>query len=158
MFEEVKTGSLFESEAEALVNPVNTEGVMGAGLAREFRNRYPDMYREYQRICARGMLDVGTMHFWLTGSKEPQFIVNFPTKRSWRQPSQLEWIERGLDELKRHLLLRSITSVAIPALGCGHGGLAWAPVRRQIHHRFASTDKIQVWAYAPQTARRPVRT
>lgn len=155
MLKVVESGSLFDSDAEALVNPVNTEGIMGAGLAKEFRRRWPVMYQEYAQICRRGMLDVGMMHFWLTGSLIPRFVVNFPTKRQWREPSCLEWVDMGLVELATQMEIRNIQSIAMPALGCGLGGLPWEDVERLVRRRFAANWFVRVHLYAPQP--QPVR-
>lgn len=150
MVVEVPNEDLFQASVDALVNPVNTHGVMGAGLAREFRLRHPAMFQEYRRICDRGMLDVGQMHFWLTGQLQPRFIVNFPTKRDWREPSRLPWVRAGLEELARQVVLRQIPSIAVPALGCGLGGLDWATVRREVWTMFRPlATEVHLYPPAP---------
>jgi O-acetyl-ADP-ribose deacetylase (regulator of RNase III) len=150
VIDEIKSGDLFKAQTEALVNPVNTEGVMGAGLAREFRRRYPVMYQEYAQICKRRMLYIGAVHFWPTGENQPRFIVNLPTKRTWREASQPEWIDAGLVELRTQLEIRDIWSVAIPALGCGLGGLQWDRVRSLVYRTFGATNLIRVCLYPPR--------
>jgi O-acetyl-ADP-ribose deacetylase (regulator of RNase III) len=147
---EVTTGDLFTSAAEALINPVNTEGAMGAGLALQFRAAYPAMFQEYLEVCSRRMLEVGTLHWWHTGNTEPRFIVNFPTKKLWREPSRLEWIDAGLQTLRAQVEARSVESVALPALGCGLGGLPWDKVRAKIHLRLRSLVGVDVYVYPPR--------
>ena len=118
--------SIFDSPAQTLVNTVNTVGVMGKGIAKEFKSTYPDMYREYRRLCDDGGLRIGTLHLW-RGS-EP-WVLNFPTKTTWRQPSKMEYIERGLDNFRRNHEKMGITSISFPPLGCGNGNLDWDEVR-----------------------------
>lgn len=116
--------SIFEAPSKILVNPVNTVGVMGKGLALEFRERYPAMFRFYKAACSGGGFKVGSLLSWGNGKVN---IVNFATKEHWRQPSSLEIIEAGLIEFcrlsnARHLPLGA---VSFPQLGCGEGGLNW---------------------------------
>jgi O-acetyl-ADP-ribose deacetylase (regulator of RNase III) len=150
MIVEVTTGDLFTSAAEALINPVNTEGAMGAGLALTFRSRYPAMYQEYLEVCKRHMLEVGTLHWWPTGATEPRFVVNFPTKKLWKEPSRLEWIDAGLQTLRTQVEARNVESVAIPALGCGLGGLKWDAVRRKIRERLRPLAGVDIFIYPPR--------
>lgn len=150
MIIEVDSGDLFDASAEALINPVNTEGAMGAGLALTFRARYPAMFREYAEVCQRRMLEVGTLHWWHTGEPQPRFVVNFPTKKRWREPSQLIWIDAGLQTLRAQVEARSIESLAMPALGCGLGGLPWDKVRAKIHQRLRSLVDVDVFLYPPR--------
>lgn len=146
---QVRTGDLFTSAAEVLVNPVNTEGTMGAGLALKFRERYPAMHQEYIEVCKRRMLEVGMLHWWPTGSANPRFIVNFPTKKLWKEPSQLQWIDAGLQTLCAQMEARSIESLAIPALGCGLGGLPWKKVRAKMYERLRPLVGVEVYLYPP---------
>jgi O-acetyl-ADP-ribose deacetylase (regulator of RNase III) len=115
---------LFASTAQTLVNPVNTVGVMGAGLARAFRDRYPEMFREYQDLCRAGRLSIGALHLWRGSDR---WVLNLPTKTSWRLPSTLADVEAGLSRFRRDYQALRITSVAFPALGCG--SLSWEAVR-----------------------------
>ena len=117
---------IFASPAMTLVNPVNCVGVMGAGLALEFRKRYPDMYGHYRDICADNLLEPGKL--WLWRRRWP-WVLNFPTKTHWRKPSRKDFIVLGLEELIAQYQGRGITSIAFPRLGCGHGGLDWEVVR-----------------------------
>jgi O-acetyl-ADP-ribose deacetylase (regulator of RNase III) len=117
---------LFASPAQTLVNPVNTVGVMGAGLARVFRDRYPEMFREYRGLCRAGRLPVGALHLWRGPDR---WVLNLPTKTDWRLPSTLPHIEAGLRRFRRDYEALGVRSVAFPALGCGCGSLSWAAVR-----------------------------
>src|SRR5215510_4907138 len=98
---ELVTGSIFESGCEALVNAVNCKGVMGAGLALEFKNRFPRMMTEYKRACEKGILRPGQVHAVKVSEENPKWVVNFATKDDWKNPSKLEWIEFGLSDLRR---------------------------------------------------------
>lgn len=118
--------SLLESRAQTLVNAVNTVGVMGKGLAHEFKLRNPTMFERYREICKQGLLDIGKLWLW-KGSR--QWVLNFPTKRSWKQPSKLEYIEAGLKKFVQEYEERGIREIAFPRLGCGNGGLDWEDVR-----------------------------
>ena len=127
------SGNILESEAEALVNTVNCVGVMGRGLALQFKNAFPENFDEYKHACDRGEVVLGKM--FITEPKPPNvpnFIVNFPTKRHWKNKSRIDDIELGLVDLREEIDLRCIASIAIPPLGCGLGGLHWPVVRRLI--------------------------
>lgn len=127
MIKEVQ-GNLLAADVDALVNTVNTVGVMGKGIALQFKKAYPDMFRAYQAAAKAGDLRIGHMHVWETGLLSgPRFIVNFPTKKHWRQPSRLEEVADGLQDLKRVVRELGITSIALPPLGCGNGGLNLNP-------------------------------
>ncbi|MBW1678254.1 MAG: macro domain-containing protein [Deltaproteobacteria bacterium] len=114
--------SLFKSPAQTLVNTVNTVGVMGKGIAAEFKKRYPQMYEEYRKLCHTGKLKIGTLHVYRTPNK---IIINFPTKKHWRARSQVEYIEKGLKKFVKRYMDFGIFSVSFPQLGCGHGELDW---------------------------------
>ncbi len=120
---------LFTIEAEAHVNTVNCVGVMGKGVAAECRKRYPELYRAYQGVCSRGELQPGDTWTWTSGST---MIFNVATKDHWRNPSQYIWVAKGLISLKKEILRTGVQSVAIPALGCGNGGLDWQKVRKMV--------------------------
>lgn len=118
--------SLFDSPAQTLVNTVNTVGVMGKGIAKSFKERYPKMFSEYKSLCDRHVLAPGKLHLW----KDPStWILNFPTKTTWRMPSKIEYVEAGLDTFVRNYEAMGIVSVAFPPLGCGNGNLDWNDVR-----------------------------
>ena len=141
----IRRGSLFESPCQTLVNPVNTVGVMGAGLAARFKTRYPEMFLDYQAACRSGALVVGTLHlFRLSG----HWVLNFPTKRHFREPARIEVIQTGLTVFKQHYQAWGITSAALPALGCGLGGLSWDLVR-PLMVQAQATIEIPVEIYEP---------
>lgn len=118
--------SALDSNAQTAVNTVNCVGVMGKGIAAEYKARFPDMFKAYKAICDRGELRPGRLWLWKGPS---QWILNFPTKVHWRQPSRLEWVEAGLDKFASEYESRGITEISFPRLGCGHGNLNWADVK-----------------------------
>ena len=120
-------GSLFESPAICLVNAVNCGGVMGAGIALEFKKRYPKMFSEYRKLCERKIIKTGEMNYYKEDGETK--IVNFPTKDHYVFPSKIEWIEQGLIHFLETYEEQGITSVAFPKLGCGKGGLNWEDVK-----------------------------
>lgn len=141
---------LLASRAEVLVNTVNTVGVMGAGIAKQFRDRYPAMFEEYRKRCASGQVQVGRMDTHIVRDHAGiRLVMNFPTKQHWKNPSELEWVEMGLRDLTSMVRLMHIKSVAIPPLGCGLGGLHWEDVRPLIEHAFATLPDVQVELYEP---------
>lgn len=140
-----KHGNIFESTCECLVNPVNTVGVMGKGLAKQFADRYPEMLATYKSDYRAGLLRVGQISWFFHDDNRPT-IANFPTKRDWRNPSRLEWIDEGLQTLSRALARMDIPSVAIPPLGCGLGGLTYSDVYSLIEKHFLDS-RILVEVY-----------
>lgn len=143
-------GNLLDSQDEALVNPVNTVGVMGKGLALAFRHRFDLNHRLYVAACQAGELQVGKMFVTETGQAfGPRWVVNFPTKQQWRQPSQMRWVTEGLMDLRRFIAQHQVRSIAIPALGAGLGGLAWPDVRAAIESALAELDDVRVAVYEP---------
>src|SRR5690349_14003605 len=128
-----KSGDLFLDKSEALVNTVNCVGVMGKGVALEFKHRWPENYKAYKKACDAKVLRPGNMLIFeltnLFGKNETKFIVNFPTKDHWRAKSKLEYISEGLDALVSDIKKYRIKSIALPPLGCGNGGLDWDTVR-----------------------------
>src|SRR5713226_9507439 len=130
---EVTHGDLLTADAEALVNTVNCVGIMGRGIALQFKNAFPANFKAYAAACRRGEVQPGRMFVFETGTfTNPQYIINFPTKRHWRGKSRLEDIEAGLKGLAGEIRDREIRSIAIPPLGSGLGGLNWAEVRERI--------------------------
>lgn len=117
-------GDIIQADADAIVNPVNTVGVAGAGLALQFRRAYPENFWAYKQACRDG-LHVGSLHVYETGRGVPRFVVNFPTKRDWRELSKLSDIKAGLERLVEIIPEYGMKSVALPPLGCGLGGLDW---------------------------------
>lgn len=118
--------SILTSSAQTVVNTVNTVGVMGKGIAAEFKKRHPEMFVAYRKLCEQKQLDVGMLWLW-RGSD--QWVLNFPTKKHWRNPSKLEYIEAGLKKFVREYERQAITEISFPRLGCGNGGLDWENVR-----------------------------
>ncbi len=147
---EAATGNLLDAKVEALVNTVNTVGVMGKGLALQFKRRFPAAFRAYEAACKRGEVVVGRMFVVESGEPTgPRFIVNFPTKQHWRNPSRIEYVRDGLVALVEELRSRGIQSVAIPPLGCGNGGLDWADVRPLIDEALAKVPQVRALVFAP---------
>lgn len=146
---EYTIGDMFESDAEALVNTVNTMGVMGKGVALQFKNRYHDNYKAYAEACKRGEVRIGQMlvvrDHSLLGEK---LIVNFPTKTDWRKPSEYEYVAQGLDALVDTINQYGIKSIAIPPLGAGNGGLRWDRVKQMIEEKLAGLD-VRIVVYEP---------
>jgi O-acetyl-ADP-ribose deacetylase (regulator of RNase III) len=144
-------GDLLGADAEALVNTVNTAGVMGKGIALQFKQAYPGNFRAYAAACRRGEVRLGEMFMYETGLLEnPRFIVNFPTKGHWRSRSRLDDIKSGLADLQRVIHDRGIRSIAIPPLGCGNGGLDWREVRPLITEALGDLPGTEVRIYPPQ--------
>ena len=146
MIESVRQGDLFESGAQTLVNTVNIVGVMGKGVALEFKRRFPEMFADYQRRCRAGELRLGEPYIW-QGLVEP-WVINFPTKDHWRSVSRLADIERGLTYLAGRIAEWGVTSLAVPPLGAGSGGLDWVTVGPTIY-RHLERLPIPVILYAP---------
>jgi O-acetyl-ADP-ribose deacetylase (regulator of RNase III) len=144
---QVRRGDLLADPAQALVNPVNCLGVMGAGLAAQFRRRWPAMYADYRATCQAGRLAPGRLHLW--GMPDGRFVVNLPTKQDWRHESDLAHVSAGIDALRRWSDAQAISSLAIPALGCGLGGLPWPTVRALLIQAFDGAPGRVVTLYAP---------
>ena len=121
---------IFQCDAQVIVNPVNLKGVMGAGLAKVFKEKYPDMFNYYRTSCLNGKFKEGDLQLYKTADK---WILNFPTKRDWRDPSDITLIEKGLQRFVAIYKEDGITSVAFPKLGCGLGGLEWSDVGPLMH-------------------------
>lgn len=146
-------GNLLQADVDALVNTVNTVGVMGKGIALQFKRAYPEMFTSYARAAKNNGLELGLMHVWPTGMiTGPRFIINFPTKGHWRAPSRLTDIARGLDDLVRVIREHGIRSIALPPLGCGNGGLSWSAVEPVIRRKLESVPDVDVLLYAPEGA------
>lgn len=140
-------GDLFRSPAKVLVNTVNVVGVMGKGIAKDFKLIYPEMFHEYQRLCESKELDIGRLSLHRTPHK---WVLNFPTKKHWRNPSKLEYIEAGLTAFVRGYADNSITSVAFPPLGCGNGELDWEHQVRPLMERYLKKLPIEVYIHLYQ--------
>ena len=145
-----KRGNLLLEDAEAMVNAVNCVGVMGGGIALQFKKAYPDNFDAYAAACGRGELQPGRMFvFDMGGIVNPRYIVNFPTKRHWRDASLMADIDSGLEALVNEVRERDIRSMALPALGCGLGGLEWVEVKRRIEKAFVDLDDVHVMVFEP---------
>ena len=179
---ESRSGDIFEEDVEAIVNTVNCEGVMGKGLALQFKRRYPENFEEYAVACAEGKIRPGRMfvhqpasrqtserlnaravqgRFHFVGvaepaahyrSREPRFVINFPTKDQWRLKSKLEYIDAGLEDLVRVIEINRIQSIAVPALGCDLGGLDWREVEPRIKDALSAVDDLRVVILEPRSA------
>ena len=144
------TGNILRDNSQALVNPVNCVGVMGKGLALQFKRAYTENFRDYARQCGAGTLRPGTVHVWANPlPKGPRFIINLPTKDHWRDPSKVEYIHDGLHALAAALKENHITSVAVPPLGAGLGGLPWATVCPLIKAHMKPLQDVQTTIYHP---------
>ncbi len=149
MLEEAR-GNLLKSEVDALVNTVNTAGVMGKGIALQFKRAFPDNFRSYEAACRRGEVQIGSIFVHETGLMTgPRYILNFPTKVHWRAKSKLGDIELGLADLRRKIIDLGIRSVAVPPLGCGNGGLNWSDVRSLIEQCLSNLPDVNVYVYPP---------
>ncbi len=150
MMIEFKQGNLLDAKVEALVNTVNTVGVMGKGIALMFKEAFPENFKAYAAACRRNEVRVG--HMFVTERQQlmmPRWIINFPTKMHWRQPSEMEWIESGLADLVRVITDKHIRSVAIPPLGSGNGGLEWREVRMRIVGALKQLSDVAITVYEP---------
>lgn len=145
-------GNLLAADVEALVNTVNTVGVMGKGVALQFKRAYPDMFKDYAKQAMAGALRIGRMHVWRTDELVPRWIINFPTKQHWRNPSEMDFIDEGLTDLVRVVRELGIASIAVPPLGCGNGGLDWAEVEPRIARAFEELPGVAVKLYPPAGA------
>jgi len=147
---EIKKGDILREETEAVVNTVNTKGVMGKGIALQFKERFPENYRQYKKACEAGNVKTGKMFVTETGLLlNPRYVINFPTKEHWRFPSKMEYIREGLVDLVRVIKEKNISSIAIPPLGCGNGGLDWNRVRPVIEKALSRTTNLHVILFEP---------
>ncbi len=145
-----RSGDILSQDSEALVNTVNCVGVMGRGVALQFKNAYPENFKAYEAACKRGEVQPGRMLVFKTNTlTNPKYIINFPTKRHWRQNSKIEDIESGLKALVREIKERGIRSIAIPPLGSGLGGLYWPEVRGRIQAALEEVPNLQAVVFEP---------
>jgi O-acetyl-ADP-ribose deacetylase (regulator of RNase III) len=143
-------GDLLAADAEALVNTVNTVGVMGKGIALQFKRAFPENFAAYERACRNGEVQPGRMLVFQSGLLDgPRYIINFPTKRHWRESSRLEDIDSGLDALIIEVKRLNIRSIAVPPLGCGNGGLDWIEVKPRIQRAFQAVPKVRILLFTP---------
>lgn len=145
-----RQGNLLDAEVEALVNTVNTVGVMGKGIALMFKERFAQNTALYEQACKAGDVRTGKMFVTETGElMGPRWIVNFPTKQHWRAKSRLPWIIAGLTDLRRFIEQHQVRSIAIPPLGAGNGGLDWVEVKPQIEQALGGLERVEVVVYEP---------
>ncbi len=147
---ELAHGDILKADAEALVNTVNCVGIMGRGVAAQFKRAFPKNFAVYAAACKRHEVQPGRMLIVETGQlAHPRWVINFPTKRHWRAQSRMEDIDAGLVALLAEMRSRGIKSVAVPPLGCGLGGLAWRDVRPRIERAFAGLPDVKVLLFEP---------
>jgi O-acetyl-ADP-ribose deacetylase (regulator of RNase III) len=155
-------GNLLEAQVDALVNTVNTEGVMGKGIALQFKKAFPATYEAYRRECEAGRMRVGKVLVVHLGTLVPRYIIHFPTKKHWRSPSKLEYVKDGLVDLMDQVRQLGIRSIAVPPLGCGNGGLDWTDVRALLERAFEPLTDVRAVLFeptgAPDPAAMPNRT
>ncbi len=142
-------GDILKADAEAIVNSVNCVGVMGKGIALDFKKAHPDNFKAYVKACSRGEVQPGKVFVYDTGRIIPRYIINFPTKRHWRAKSRIEDIEYGLADLVEQINKNKINSIAIPPLGSGLGGLAWSKVRPLIEDKLDKLKNVTIYIYEP---------
>lgn len=160
---ELKRDNLLKTDAQALVNTVNCVGVMGKGIALQFKQAFPENFKAYEKACRKEEITLGKVFTYQTGSMiNPKYIINFPTKKHWRCKSKLADIQSGLQSLVEEVHRLGITSIAIPPLGCGYGGLKWSQVHPIIESAFSKLSEVDVFLFepkgAPQVDAMPVRT
>ncbi len=147
-------GNILESNIAVIINPVNTVGVMGKGLALQFKQKFPTNYKIYKEACKNKTIDIGKLLLVSNFNNESnlerkKFVINFPTKKHWRNPSKIEYIEEGLKDLVRIIEAEKFESMAIPALGCGLGGLEWEDVKLLVEKYLGSLEGIEIIVYEP---------
>ena len=143
-------GNLLDAQVEALVNTVNTVGVMGKGIALMFKEAFPGNFRAYEHACKHNEVRIG--HMFVTQNaafKGPRWIINFPTKEHWRSPSRIEWISEGLQDLRKVVVELNIHSVALPPLGSGNGGLNWPDVKLEVERILGDMSGVEVLVFEP---------
>ncbi|MRX33185.1 macro domain-containing protein [Aminobacter sp. MDW-2] len=149
---EFRTGNILDADVDALVNTVNCVGIMGRGIALQFKHAYPDNFKAYEAACKVKLVQPGSMFVFETGRLSPRFIINFPTKRHWKGKSRIEDIASGLVDFVKVIKDRGIKSVAIPPLGAGLGGLAWSEVRPMIEQAVSNLPEVRTLIYEPAGA------
>jgi O-acetyl-ADP-ribose deacetylase (regulator of RNase III) len=148
-----KKGDILQEDVEALVNTVNCVGIMGRGIALQFKNAFPENFRSYAAACERNEVQPGQMLVFKTGRlTNPKYIINFPTKRHWRGKSRIEDIDAGLVALANEIRSRNIHSIAIPPLGSGLGGLDWSSVRPRIENSLRGLDNVRIVIFEPASS------
>ncbi len=143
-------GNIILAPTDAIVNTVNCVGVMGKGLALQFKHAFPSNFNSYKRACDAGLVKPGVCHIFDTGGIKPKYIINFPTKRHWRDNSLLEDINIGLDDLAYKINSYKLKSISIPPLGCGLGGLDWSIVKPLIISKLDNIPDLTLFLYCPK--------
>ncbi len=141
--------SIFESQSQVITNTVNCYGVMGKGIALEFKHRFPEMFDDYKQRCDRKEVKPGVPYIWENGM---QTVLNFPSKNHWRGDSKMEWIDQGLRWIRENYERLGISTLAIPPVGCGNGGLYWSDVKLLVEKYFSDLDDLLVTVYLPKQA------
>lgn len=149
------SGNILTSAAQVISNPINCAGVMGAGLALEFKNNFPDMFTDYVTRCSNKKVVIGQPYLWESNNKQ---ILNFPTKRHWKDKSLIGDIDVGLAYLAANYDEMGITSIALPALGCGLGGLNWPDVKLLIEKHLGNLPTLEVYVYQPTVSSSSVKS
>lgn len=145
------SGNILEANTQVLCNPVNCKGVMGAGLALQFKEAYPRMFTFYQKYCEMDLLKPGLVQVYDGFEIYPRMIFNVATKYWWKDPSEIKWIIWGAANIARLIQVRSVKSIAIPALGCGRGGLKWSRVKRILENELSLVvPTTQILLYDPE--------
>ena len=153
---EFKTGNILKNDAEALVNTVNCVGIMGKGIALQFKQAFPENYESYLKVCKQKKLLPGKVFVFKRGSfVNPKYIINFPTKGHWKEKSKIEYIEEGLKSLVSEIVRLGIKSVAIPPLGCGMGGLSWEVVKSKMESSLRVLKEVRICMYEPLGSPKP---
>lgn len=145
-----KHENIFKTQTEAIINTVNLVGVMGKGIALQFKEKYPENFKAYKKACENKQIDIGKI--FVTNTEQmynPKYIINFPTKNHWKNPSKIEYIKDGLKDLKKFLIENNIKSVAIPPLGAGNGGLDWKDVKSLIENELKELTDIEIIILEP---------
>lgn len=140
MFRLIKNSDILMAKTEAVINTVNCVGIMGKGIALQFKERFPDNFKSYKKACNNNEITIGKMFVYKTNIECPKFIINFPTKQHWRENSKYEYIRKGLVDLKHVIITNNIRSISIPPLGCGQGGLIYDNVLNIIHEVLSNLD------------------
>ncbi|SEL62697.1 O-acetyl-ADP-ribose deacetylase (regulator of RNase III), contains Macro domain [Chitinophaga rupis] len=141
---------MLQANVEALVNTVNTVGVMGKGIALQFKERFPENYKLYKKAAEEKKLETGKVLIIPTNRMDDvKWIINFPTKKHWRNPSKLEYITSGLDDLVKVINEYQIKSIAVPPLGCGNGGLDWKEIKPIIERKLSKLNDVDIQVYEP---------
>jgi len=151
-----KKGDLLDASVDAIVNTVNCVGVMGKGIALQFKKKWPKNFKDYEYACKNDLVQPGKMHIYDAGGLvKPNFIINFPTKNHWREKTKTSYIQDGLNDLVETIIRLNIKSIAIPPLGCGNGGLDWKDVKSMIVNALDEVPDVEVLLFEPHGSPKP---